>query len=348
MELSINQTNNTKGIAILMMVCLHLFNQPYEGLFEPVIFIGKLPLTYYISLFCDCCVAIYCFCSGYGLFIGFSKKDSNYNKKNYIRILKIYINYWIVLLLFAVVLGVVLGRTAEYPGSISTFLLNVSAINTSYNGAWWFITTYILLVLSSPYLFKIIDRLDYRILLVFTFLIYIIGYIQRIKTVLQFDNAFLDYFIKQIALYFNSVFPFLIGAIANKQKWYTSFSTFMLKFRYCNLFLLSIILIEVILHGIFPALFFAVFTGVLFVFCFNCLKLPFFFNKIFSFLSQHSMNIWLIHMFFYLIFFRDMIYYPKNPILIYLWLLLWSIMCSFIVNLIYTTILIRVDKYFKH
>ena len=348
MELSVNKTNVTKGVAILMMVCLHLFNQPYKGLFEPVIFIGKLPLTYYISLFCDCCVAIYCFCSGYGLFVGFSKNELSYNKKNYIRILKIYFNYWIIILLFVVILGFVLGRDAVYPGTILTFLLNFTAINTSYNGAWWFLTTYFLLVLSSPFLFKLIYRFDYRIILFFTFLIYIIGYFQRIKILLFFNNVFLDYFIKQFALYFNCLFPFLIGAIANKQLWFTSFSNYILKFRLRNYILLLVIIFEIILHGIVPSLFLAVFTGVLFVFCFNCLETPNWLNFIFYFFSKHSLNIWLIHMFFYLIFFKDVVYYPKSPILIYLWLLILSVISSYFVNFIYYPIVIKIDNYFRN
>src|SRR5665647_815808 len=142
MELTINQTSNTKGIAIMMMLFLHLFNRSYQGLFEPIIFIGQTPLTYYISLFCDCCVAIYCFCSGYGLYIGYIKKPEIYNKKNYSRIFRLYINYWIVLLIFAVLLGWVL-NDSNHPGNWQKFILNFTALDPSYNGAWWFFTTYI-------------------------------------------------------------------------------------------------------------------------------------------------------------------------------------------------------------
>lgn len=347
MELSIRQTNNTKGIAILMMVCLHLFNRPYQSLFEPIIFIGKQPLTYYISLFCDCCVAIYCFCSGYGLYIGYSKKDSNYKRKNYIRILKILINYWIILILFVVILGACIDKSYGYPGDITKFILNFTAIHTSYNGAWWFLTTYFLLVLSSPFLFFLINNFNYKIILFFTFLIYIIGYIQRIKTPLLFDNNNLNYLISQISLYFNSLFPFIVGAISYKQKWFTSFSNYFLKYKYSNFYLLIIILLEIVLHGNIPSLFVAVFTGILFVFCFNCLKINSFTDKLFTFFSNHSMNIWLIHMFFYSIFFSEIIYYPKYPLLIYMWLLLLCILCSYIINLIYFPILEKVNKYFN-
>ncbi len=71
-EISIKQSNQLKAIAILMMVFLHLFNRGYEGLFEPVIFIGTRPLSFYISLFCDACVPIFAFVSGYGLYYKFN------------------------------------------------------------------------------------------------------------------------------------------------------------------------------------------------------------------------------------------------------------------------------------
>ena len=103
MELSKKEVKITKGIAILFMLLLHLFcTKTYEGLFTPSIFIGNTPLIYYFALFGDCCVAIYCFCSGYGLFLSYENNNTNYNKNNRIRILKLYINTWIVLFLFVI------------------------------------------------------------------------------------------------------------------------------------------------------------------------------------------------------------------------------------------------------
>ena len=65
MNLTKNQIKMTKGVAILFMLLLHLFcTKSYEDLYIPLIFIGDTPLVYYLALFGDCCVAIYCFCSG--------------------------------------------------------------------------------------------------------------------------------------------------------------------------------------------------------------------------------------------------------------------------------------------
>lgn len=349
MELTLSQINATKGIAILMMICLHLFSTlDYKGLFQPLIFVGSIPLCYYISLFCDCCVAIYCFCSGYGLYIGYSRSTSNYNRKNQFRLLKLYLNYWIVLLLFAVGLGLLLGKTVIYPGSILKFTLNFTAINPSYNGSWWFVTTYILLVLSSSLLFKIIQKMDYRIVLLFSFVLYAIAYIQRIKVPLQINQVFLDGVLQQLALLGTSQFPFVIGAIAFKQKWFSVFSEYLNKFSAKNIALLLVICLAIIFHGFIPSLFVAVFTGFVFIFCFNALGLPQVLDKIFHYLGKHSTNLWLIHMFFYLIFFKEIIYAPKYPILIYIWLLFWSLLASHFVNLFYKPILNWLNQKIKN
>lgn len=66
MELTKKQVSITKGVAILFMLLLHLFcTKDYQGLFTPLIMIKGVPLVYYLTLFGDCYVAIYCFYSGY-------------------------------------------------------------------------------------------------------------------------------------------------------------------------------------------------------------------------------------------------------------------------------------------
>lgn len=68
MELTKKQVSITKGVAILFMLLLHLFcTKDYQGLFTPLIMIKGVPLVYYLALFWDGCVAIYCFCSGMDL-----------------------------------------------------------------------------------------------------------------------------------------------------------------------------------------------------------------------------------------------------------------------------------------
>ena len=201
MDISKEQIKITKGVAILFMLLLHLFcTKTYEGLFTPSIFIGNTPLIYYFALFGDCCVAIYCFCSGYGLFLSYENNNTNYNKNNRIRILKLYINTWIVLFLFVIVLGAITKNSSVYPINIKEFLLTVTLINSAYNGAWWFLTTYILLVILSSCINKIVKKYNSIVIIFISFLIYFMAYIQRIKGILNFDNVILEYIVRQLAL----------------------------------------------------------------------------------------------------------------------------------------------------
>ena len=201
MELTKKQTSITKGIAILFMLLLHLFcTKEYNNLFTPIIMIGKTPLIYYIALFGDCCVAIYCFCSGYGLMCTYKNNHGEYNKKNLIRVFKLYINFWIILFLFVVVLGYITGNFDTYPGDLKTFILNFTAISVSYNGAWWFFTTYIILVILSKGINKIIEKYNSILILCISFVIYSVCYVQRINTVIVFNNEILNWGITQIAL----------------------------------------------------------------------------------------------------------------------------------------------------
>lgn len=67
--ISIDKSHELKSIAALMMLCLHLFNNlNYDNLFTPLIFIRSKPLIYYTSLFCDACIPIFAFTTGYALY----------------------------------------------------------------------------------------------------------------------------------------------------------------------------------------------------------------------------------------------------------------------------------------
>ena len=84
-EISKNDTKILKGVAILFMLLLHLFaRKEVNGLYETFPIINGVPLIYYIGLFGDACVPIYCFASGYGLFVVHKKeKKSNCNEEFY-------------------------------------------------------------------------------------------------------------------------------------------------------------------------------------------------------------------------------------------------------------------------
>ena len=215
-----------------------------------------------------------------------------------------------------------------YPGNIKTFILTITALSPAYNGAWWFMTTYILLVVTSPIIYRIIMK--YHVYLVggLTLVIYIIAYIQRIKTPIILDIEILDWLLRKLALYGTSLFPFVMGGIFYQYRLYSKIDRVMNKIRYKNILCVSLIILMIVAHGVIQTLFVAVFTGVAFICLFNLVDKPNWLEKTLGYFGDHSTNMWLNHMFFYIIYFKEIVYFPKNPILIFIWLIILSLIGS--------------------
>ncbi|WP_313114951.1 acyltransferase family protein [Aequorivita sediminis] len=337
MQISIQKSNQLKSIAILMMLCLHLFNTDYKGLFQPLIFIGDQPLSYYISLFSDACVPIFAFVSGYGLYYSYVNKKDLYAKKNVERTKKLYTRYWIILLLFAVLLGWIMG-TDGYPGSFQKFALNFTGLKGSYNGAWWFFTIYILFVFTSKFWFIVIDKVNPYLYLSFLFVIYVVAFYFRIYNANIFQNPILHWTHTQSALYFCTLFQFMLGSFALKYQWHKKVSDVFNKIKWPNLVAILGIIILIVFHGIIPNFIVAPFTALGFIFLFLQMKFGKSVDKSLDFFNPHATNLWLIHMFFYITYFKDIIFAPQYPLLIFIWLVLWCLVASVIVNFIYNRI----------
>ncbi|MBQ0736947.1 acyltransferase [Aquimarina celericrescens] len=297
MIVSRQKSNQLKSIAILMMLCLHLFNRNYSGLFQPLIFMGNQPLSYYISIFSDACVPIFAFISGYGLYFSYINNPKGYYKKNIGRIKQLYLRYWIIILLFVVLLGWFVTEPG-YPGDLRKFILNLTGLRPSYNGAWWFFTIYILFVFTSKFWFRLIDRLNPYFFISGLLLIYIVAFYFRIYKTNIFHNAILHWFQTQIALYFCTLFQFMLGAFALKYQWHNKVSILFDKIRFVNLWSFIGILALIILHRLVPNFIIAPITALGFIFLFLQIQLGKFFEKGLSFFTPHSTNLWLIHMFF--------------------------------------------------
>lgn len=337
MQITLQKTNQLKSIAILMMLCLHLFNRDFHGLFAPLIFIGSQPLSYYISLFSDACVPIFAFVSGYGLYFSYSNNKQTYLQKNKERTKKLYIRYWIILLLFAVLLGWLLNKEG-YPGSWQKFALNAIGLQPSYNGAWWFFTIYILFVFTSKFWFRLLDDLNPYVYLVTLLIIYLVAFYFRIYKPVIFGNPILNWVHMQGALYFCTLFQFMMGAFAFKYEWHKKVSDLFEKIKYRNLLVVMGIVGLITFHGIVPNFIIAPFTALGFIFLFLQMNFGKWLDHSLDFFTPHATNLWLIHMFFYLIYFKEIIYAPQNPTLIFIWLVLICVVASYFINAIYNKV----------
>ena len=335
MSITVQKSNQLQSIAILMMLCLHLFNSTeYTGLFRPLIYIGNIPLSYYISLFSDACVPIFAFVSGYGLYFSYRKDKNKLLAKNIQRAKKLYLRYWMILIIFVVILGLLLNKEG-YPGSWHKFLLSFSGIKTFYNGAWWYFTIYIAFIFTCKFWFQLLEKLNPYIYISLLLVIYIIAFYFRIYQSNLFDNDILHWVHSQAALYFCTLFQFMLGAFALKYNWNQKVFRILKSINYKNILAILGIVILIIFHGFVPNFIVAPFTALGFIFLFLQMNLSKTTNRVLDFFSPHSTNMWLIHMFFYIIYFKELIYAPQYPLLIFIWLIIWCILASYLINFLY-------------
>ncbi|PHA03090.1 acyltransferase [Bacillus pseudomycoides] len=345
MEISKNDTKMLKGVAILFMLLLHLFcRKEVNGLYETFLIVNGVPLVYYIGLFGDACVPIYCFVSGYGLFMVYNKEQTSNVMKNFTRIFKLLTNFWIVLVLF-VAIGFFAGKAESFQGGIAEFFLNFFVLSNSYNGAWWFLQTYIILVFLAPFLTKLVRKHNSLSLLIIFGVIYLASYIQRIKHVFDFgDYIVLNAFVNAMVLVGTSLLPFIVGSIFAKEKIYSKLYNKFHGVSYKNTLCAIGIVMLVIIHSFYESMIIAPFTAITFICFFNLMNKSRLIQKIFTFLGNHSTNIWLTHMFFYMSIFPEFTFAPRYPILIFGWLVVLCLGSSYVINVIYKPIIQIIDK----
>lgn len=115
-------------------------------------------------------------------------------------------------------------------------------------------------------------------------------------------------------------------------------SQFYKPIKYPNLFAVLGVILLVVFHGLIPNFIVALFTALGFIFLFLQLRLGKNMERTLDYFTPHATNLWLIHMFFYLVYFTDIIYALQYPVLIFGWLVLWCLMASYLVNVIYNNI----------
>lgn len=260
MDITKRDSKMLKGVAILSMLMLHLFCRRENLPYTPLLWIGNTPLVYYFALFGDICVSIYCFVSGYAHYLQSSTTEVH---RRWMHLLKFLITFWIIAVVFSLV-GILVGDTS-IPASLKDFILNCLTIKNSYNGAWWYANTYILLVALQPFSVKFVKRYPAWFVLLLTFAFYIIGYGIRFWNWVNCDSVILSWIITHIGLLGTSYFPYAIGMLFCKKQIISLFRQKLITLRIRNaykyIFTLIIFAIMIIMHGIVQPLFVAFITA---------------------------------------------------------------------------------------
>ena len=320
-------TKILKGVAILFMLFLHLFNHHDNWL---DISIANLPLMTFLTEATNP-VAFYLVLGGVGMYIIY-KRGGNTQWK---RILKLYIHYWIVLLIF-VTIGWLMNKN-RYPGDYVKIFSNITGFKTSYNAECWFLLPYSILTFISPFLFFCLDRWP-KITLLFTFPIDIITMyiISRYGEQYLFNNMW----VYNPFLVVKFTFDFILGAAIIKY-WYHIERIIKGLSKLGSLIWLLIILLVIIRCIISSD---AVTSLYVFLFIILFLSAPRWnlVNKTLAHLGDHSMTMWFIHTWFCYYLFHDFIYSFAYPPCIFLVLFILTYFTSHIIKVLASPIIRRI------
>lgn len=315
------QSQIMKGIAILLMIFLHLFNQESNvALCQNLILIDGTPLVLILSRASNP-VAFFLILGGYGLYRVYEKGD----RHRWSRFAKLMIHYWIILLFFVTIGHFI--RPAAYPGSFLKILSNVTGYETTYNGEMWFLLPYVILSACSKSLFDFLKRFRAWIVVCFTLVIHL-GTSFCISRYGE-SSLYSNYWIYDPLLVLHLLFNFCLGAMAARSNFFEKLKAYVAKMQHINILALGGMIILVSVSCVFKYNFFYAF-GI--ITCLLLINMPAWLKTTLAKLGNQSMNMWMIHSWLCYYIFHDFIYSFKYPLVIFAVLTAISYVCSLIVN----------------
>ena len=152
-----------KGIAILVMLGLHLFNEPWKlDLCTPLISFGNVSLVQILGRVAGICVGLYLFLSGFGQFCIWRKEEAAGTPlpkrflTNFLRVFRLYRRLWLVggaCVALLVAFGI-----NNFEITWASVLGNATGWRCSFNATWWFLFPWSIVCLASPMLFRFFFR----------------------------------------------------------------------------------------------------------------------------------------------------------------------------------------------
>lgn len=326
-----NDSNFFQGIAILMMIFLHLYAFPER---VPSTYISILNhvdpkglLLKEIATFGHICVSIFVFISGYGMQYSERKGKNNFVKKIEISIRRVIV-FWekyFLQFLFFVSIGIILGRLCVSSATVLKAAVGISC--SRINGEWWYVTLYIKLIIAFPIISLIFQRARNTI-----------GYIIAVVVMSMGGYWVLGGY---GPLFCVGIFCAATDLVNRLGGWISKLK---------NEKIIALILIIIILSFRFIIMEKLGYT----VFYFDLLFLPLLCSlflvikntttKIYSvivWLGKNSMYMWLSHTFYIYYYFQKAIFLFKYAFLIYIVTVVISLITSLFFERIYKTILMK-------
>lgn len=322
------ETQIIKGIALLMMLWLHLFSNAEQTLLlDNIIVISGIPLSTLITRACPP-IGFFVFCGGYGLYYTYRKgKDKHYLS----RIMKLFVAYWLVLLMCIPLCILIIGTPLELD-SLSIFY-NVSALQTSWDYPCWFLFPYALLSLSYPLLFRLYDKVRIRYLLPLTFMLNfaIMVLLHVYGTTYINDNPLLSIPVSHLGflfLFFCGATFFRCDMLAIVRKYFKQNLGGAICWQVFAFFV--VVVLKILINSAADGGLYTI--GIILVVLLKPINPNGISARFLEKVGSHSMNMWMIHFMLYAYILHDQLFGMRYPVLIFTLLLLLSYLSSIILN----------------
>lgn len=316
-------TNVAKGFAIILLLMYHLFFNVYEVEAMGVIYTPLSQKTFLtIAGFGNICVSVFVFLTAYGIAKGiFSQKDLSMidaYKQALKRFFKLMLNFFILYVSVIIIMYPHLDLRAQYGWGGQGFIrLMTDAIGlhgifgvAPLNVSWWYMEVAYLLIFLVPLFAFVAQKAGYYIILIACIAPLVINMnfnIERflLVAVVGVCAAKGEWIDKVMQWKLHAVFKWLLGiaglvlCVFVRQKEIVQESFISIADTFIALFIVCMTTVTI-----------ATVPGV---------------KKVFSFLGRHSMNMYLVHTFFYMNIWRKEIYQFKYAIITLLFLLAVSL-----------------------
>lgn len=322
-----------KGFLVIIMYWSHMFNHPErlqkETKWISLMEFGGKTIEEWLVPFFHVAVPCFFFIAGYGYFISNIKKVSNIKRQ----IFRLYVKYWIVFVAF-IPLCAFLGKIQITPAGL---LLNLIGLSSSYCGEWWFLSTYVEILIAFHLVNRYIKKHNIRCMWVFitSILFSFLGYFMNVL----FPNMGIDMdnLIVHEIYYFLIKQPlFVIGWCLAKGDYIKKIDEFLYSLkksmRYLIIVLLCIFIFAFQYIQLIPETYIYILYLPAFVYIFSLVysKMPLILNNFFELMGKYSTYMWLCHSILLYKLVQRYIYIPKISILCWINLIFISFACSLI------------------
>ena len=313
-----------KGVAILMMLWYHLFGiSDLESMCSPLISVHGKALAAYIAN-ATYPVTFFLILSGYGLTYVYRHRQLEVKSQGK-RLLKLYIHYWVVLMIFVSIGHFI--HPENYPKDWIHVLANIIGIRCTYNGETWFLLPYAVITLFSYHIIHYVYHLSSRSKIFWTCFIYLVIFLaarylgNHLPEDIILNTLLIQPVYWVILTFYFSLGIFLYRLLETNHR-FTTVKPIVYVALIIGLFIVKCLFKVTLADGLY---------ALAFIWCFLHIPIHKYVRKVLFEIGRRSMVMWMTHTFFCVYLFQDFIYGFKYPIVIFLVLVTVSYLTSVII-----------------